>query len=52
MVGIYAKDWNILAVPLDQGPVIDLATAGPEQFTPITQGGHSHKESDWFEAAE
>ena len=51
MVGIYAKDWNILAVPLDQGPVIDLANANANQFADITTDGHSHKESDWFTPA-
>lgn len=52
MVGIYAKDWNIIAVPLDQGPNIDLAKANSSQFAEITTGGHSHKESDWFTPAQ
>lgn len=51
MVGIYAKDWNIIAVPLDQGTDIDLAKTNADQWTQITQGGQSHKESDWFTPA-
>ncbi|MDC0325702.1 hypothetical protein OAM01_02985 [bacterium] len=51
MVGIYAKDWNIIGVPLDQGPSIDLATANAGQYAEITTGGLSHKESDWFTPA-
>ncbi|HCZ05083.1 MAG TPA: hypothetical protein DHV39_16980, partial [Verrucomicrobiales bacterium] len=52
IVGVYAKDWNLITVPLDQGPEIDLSKASADQFHQITQDGSSNKESDWFTSAQ
>ncbi len=51
MVGIYARDWNIIAVATDQASEIDLEEANDELWTAITHDGQSYKESDWFTPA-
>ena len=48
MVGIYAKDWNIIAVATDASETIDLAKEEDGLWTTLTRDGRSYKESDWF----
>jgi Tol biopolymer transport system component len=49
IVGVYAGDWNILAVSARRDGVLDLNAATPEKdFTMLTTNGFSNKESAWF----
>ncbi|MEC9132227.1 MAG: hypothetical protein VYE02_12635 [Verrucomicrobiota bacterium] len=48
MVGIYAEDWNIIAVATDASKTIDLAKEENGLWTTLTRDGRSYKESDWF----
>lgn len=47
IVGVFAKDWDIYAVPVNaDGGTVDLA-ANKGGFLKVTQNGASYKESDW-----
>jgi hypothetical protein len=48
IVGIYAKDWNIIAVSAKRDGVLDLNSASDADFAKLTTNGNSNKESDWF----
>lgn len=48
IVGIYAKDWNILAVSAKRDGVLDLNSASDSDYAMLTTNGLSNKESDWF----
>lgn len=50
MVGIYAKGWDIVAVPIEGQTRVDL---GKKQgkFAMVTNDGNSNKESDWVALA-
>jgi Tol biopolymer transport system component len=48
IVGVYAKDWNLIAVSAKREGVLDLATATEKDFAPLTTNGLSNKESAWF----
>jgi Tol biopolymer transport system component len=50
IVGIYAKDWNIIAVSAKRDGVLDLNTATDSDYAMLTTNGMSNKESDWFVA--
>jgi len=49
VVGVYAADWNILAVKFKASSTVDL-TKDPEgvNWIHLTQNGKSYKESDWI----
>ena len=47
MVGVYARGWDIVAVPVGDAKEIDLQAKGAS-FAKVTQDGASNKESDWF----
>ena len=49
IVGVYAKDWNLIAVSARRNGVLDLSTATEADVTPLTTNGASNKESDWFQ---
>ena len=49
IVGVYAKGWDIFAVPADAGEKVDLAEESGK-FVRITSDGASNKESDWVAA--
>jgi hypothetical protein len=48
MVGIFAKDWNILAVSASRRGVLDLNSATNSDYAMLTTNGLSNKESAWF----
>jgi hypothetical protein len=48
IVGIYAKDWNILAVSAKRDGVLDLNSAADSDYAMLTTNGLSNKESAWF----
>ena len=48
IVGVYAGDWNILAVSAKREGVIDLDKATDDDFSMLTTNGMSNKESAWF----
>jgi hypothetical protein len=48
IVGIYAKDWNIIAVSAKRDGVLDLNSASDADYAKLTTNGNSNKESDWF----
>lgn len=48
IVGVYAKDWNIYAVPTNAGTV-HLDQPNPDALE-LTTDGASNKESDWFKS--
>jgi hypothetical protein len=48
MVGIFAKDWNILAVSAKRAGVLDLNSATDSDYAMLTTNGLSNKESAWF----
>lgn len=52
MVGSYAKDWDLVAVPATEHTRIELQTADDTMFHQLTHDGQSNKESDWFQPAE
>lgn len=51
IVGVYAKGWNLIAVPTKHEGTIDLNNAGENDFTLLTTNGLSNKESAWFRPA-
>ncbi len=48
MVGVYAKKWNVLVIPIADGTSFDLGKAAPGALKFITSSGESNKEPDWF----
>jgi hypothetical protein len=48
IVGVYAKDWNILAVSAKRDGVLDLNSAADSDYAMLTTNGLSNKESAWF----
>jgi Tol biopolymer transport system component len=48
IIGVYAKNWNLFAVPADQPRTIDLDSAGPSDVVQLTTDGCSNKEPFWF----
>jgi Tol biopolymer transport system component len=48
MVGIFAKDWNILAVSAKRHGVLDLNKVTDSDYAMLTTNGLSNKESAWF----
>jgi len=48
MVGVYAADWNLCAVPADRDGVLDLDHATDADFATLTTNGCSNKEPAWF----
>jgi Tol biopolymer transport system component len=48
IVGIFAKDWNILAVSAKRHGVLDLNSATDSDYAMLTTNGLSNKESAWF----
>ena len=50
IIGVYATNWNLFAVPADQERVIDLDEAGTADLLQLTQDGNSNKEPFWFRA--
>jgi len=48
IIGVYAKNWNIYAVPADAPRTIDLQSAGDADFVQLTTDGNSNKEPCWF----
>ncbi|HUS37027.1 MAG TPA: hypothetical protein VM680_16905 [Verrucomicrobiae bacterium] len=48
IVGIFAKDWNILAVSAKHHGVLDLNSATDSDYAMLTTNGLSNKESAWF----
>ncbi len=51
IIGVYAANWNLFAVPANQPRVIDLASAGEADVTQLTTNGCSNKEPAWFAPA-
>ena len=49
MVGVYAKDWDLVAVPATEFARIELQTADATHMFQLTNDGLSNKESDWFQ---
>ncbi len=48
IVGVYAKDWNLIAVSAKREGLLDLNAATEKDFTMLTTNGLSNKESAWF----
>jgi Tol biopolymer transport system component len=48
IVGIYAKDWNLIAVSAKRDGVLDLNKATDSDYAMLTTNGLSNKESAWF----
>jgi Tol biopolymer transport system component len=48
IVGIYAKGWNIIAVPATRDGEVNLNQASENDFAVLTTNGLSNKESEWF----
>jgi Tol biopolymer transport system component len=51
IIGVYATNWNLFAVPADVPRRIDLDTAGPSDVAQLTSSGLSNKEPNWFKPA-
>ena len=51
IVGVYAKDWDLIAVPATEHPTLELQTADATTLLQLTHDGSSNKESDWFKPA-
>jgi len=49
MVGVYAADWNLGAVPADREGVLELDSATDADFVTLTTNGCSNKEPAWFQ---
>ncbi|HEX4000132.1 MAG TPA: hypothetical protein VHX65_16380 [Pirellulales bacterium] len=48
IIGVYAKDWNIFAVPAEHVGILDLDKATPAELVQLTSDGASNKEPMWF----
>ena len=48
IIGVYAKQWNLFAVPVGQPRVIDLNSAKDSDVVQLTTDGCSNKEPAWF----
>ena len=48
IVGVYARDWNICAVPAEHSGTIHLNAASDADFTMLTTNGCSNKQPVWF----
>ncbi len=48
IVGIYAKDWNLIAVSAKREGVLDLNAATAADYATLTTNGLSNKEPAWF----
>jgi hypothetical protein len=48
VVGVYASDWNIIAVSAQKDGTLDLEKASDADFAWLTTNGCSNKESAWF----
>jgi hypothetical protein len=48
IVGVYAADWNLCAVPAERTGLIDLSRATGADCLMLTTNGFSNKESAWF----
>ncbi|HZK81112.1 MAG TPA: hypothetical protein VFC46_08600 [Humisphaera sp.] len=48
IIGVYAKNWNLFAVPADRARTIDLSTATDADLVQLTTNGASNKEPNWF----
>ncbi len=46
--GVYAKGWDIYAVSAKRKGILNLETAGPEDFAKLTTNGDSNKEAAWY----
>ena len=47
-MGVYAADWNLLAVSAERDGPLDLNKATEADFAMLTSNGCSNKESAWF----
>ncbi|MBM3335199.1 hypothetical protein FJY63_11110, partial [Candidatus Sumerlaeota bacterium] len=47
-VGVYAADWNLIAVSAERDGVLDLEHATEADFATLTTNGSSNKEPAWF----
>ena len=50
IIGVYATNWNLFAVPADRSRTIDLSTATDADLVQLTTNGASNKEPNWFRA--
>jgi len=50
VVGVYAADWNMIAVAVQKEGELDLNNAPEGCWVQLTQDGQSYKESDWIPA--
>jgi dipeptidyl aminopeptidase/acylaminoacyl peptidase len=50
VVGVYAADWNLLTVNVEDGGTIDLNAQPDGKWKQITHNGQSYKEADWIPA--
>ena len=48
IIGVYATDWNIFAVPAEHPRIVNLETCGPADVQQLTKTGDSNKEPAWF----
>lgn len=48
IVGVYATDWNIIAVSAKRDGTLDLDAATDKDVATLTTNGLSNKESDWI----
>jgi Tol biopolymer transport system component len=48
IIGVYAKNWDLFAVPADKARKIDLEKAGDADVAKLTENGLSNKEPAWF----
>jgi hypothetical protein len=51
IIGVYATNWNLFAVPADVPRRIDLSNASPSDVAQLTNSGLSNKEPNWFKPA-
>lgn len=48
MVGVFARDWDLVVTSAAPRATLDLNGDRDEEFQTITSGGASNKESDWW----
>lgn len=50
VVGVYATDWNLIAVAIQKEGTLDLNDSPDGCWVQLTQDGQSYKESEWIPA--
>jgi Tol biopolymer transport system component len=48
VVGVYAANWNLFTVNIEDGGIIDFNAQPTDKWLQITHDGQSYKEADWI----